>query len=130
MSEHNQKKIFQQNLIKHVEKSGKSQREIAEAIDVSPQTFNTWMQGIAIPRMDKIQKLADYFKINKSQLVDNAPDYYIDEETKEIAQAIASNKELGLLFDAARTAAPEDLKTTHDMLLALKRKERGDSDEA
>ena len=130
MSEHNQKKIFQQNLIKYVEKSGKSQREIAEAIDVSPQTFNTWMQGIAIPRMDKIQKLADYFKINKSQLVDNAPDYYIDEETKEIAQAIASNKELGLLFDAARTAAPEDLKTTHDMLLALKRKERGDSDEA
>ena len=129
MSEHNQKKIFQQNLIKYVEKSGKSQREIAEAIDVSPQTFNTWMQGIAIPRMDKIQKLADYFKINKSQLVDNAPDYYIDEETKEIAQAIASNKELGLLFDAARTAAPEDLKTTHDMLLALKRKERGDSDE-
>ena len=130
MSEHNQKKIFQQNLIKYVEKSGKSQREIAEAIDVSPQTFNTWMQGIAIPRMDKIQKLADYFKINKSQLVDNAPDYYIDEETKEIAQAIASNKELGLLFDAARTAAPEDLKTTHDMLLALKRKERGDSNEA
>ena len=76
--------------------------------------------------MGKIQKLADYFKIDKSKLIDktSSKSYYIDEKTIEIAQKIADNKELGLLFDAARSAAPEDLQTTHDMLLTLKRKEQ------
>ena len=45
--------------------------EIAKSIDVSPQTFNTWCQGIAIPRMGKVQALADYFHINKSDLIED-----------------------------------------------------------
>ena len=63
-----QKTIFQKNLIFYL--GNKSQAEVAKAIGVSPQTFNTWCQGIAIPRMDKIQKLADYFCINKSDLIE------------------------------------------------------------
>jgi len=45
-----------------------------------------------------------------------------------MADKIFHNKELRLLFDAARDAQPEDLETVHHMLLALKRKERGDFD--
>lgn len=48
----------------------KTQKEVADAISVSPQTFNTWCQGIALPRMGKVQKLADYFHIEKSDLID------------------------------------------------------------
>lgn len=70
MSESEQKQIFQNNLNRLLEQRGKSQREVADAIGVSPQTFNTWCQGIALPRMGKIQKLADYFGVLKSQLVD------------------------------------------------------------
>ena len=54
--------------------------------------------------------------------------YYINDETASIAQEIFENKELRLLFDAAKDAQPEDLQTVHQMLLALKRKERGDID--
>ena len=46
-----------------------------------------------------------------------------------MAQEIYDNKELKLLFDAARTASPQDLKATHDILLALKRREVGNPDE-
>ena len=53
--------------------------------------------------------------------------YYLNEETAAIAQDIFESKELRLLFDAARDATPEDLKLTHDMLLALKRKEKGNN---
>lgn len=55
----------------------------------------------------------------------DGPKYYLNDETAAIAQDIFENKELRLLFDAARDAAPEDLETVHSMLLALKRKERG-----
>ena len=52
-------------------------------------------------------------------------DYYIDDDTAQVAQEIFENKDLKLLFDAARDASPEDLKTAHNILLALKAKEQG-----
>ena len=70
MSEDEQKKIFARNLNRILSEHNKTQKEVADAICVSPQTFNTWCQGIALPRMGKVQLLADYFKINKSDLIE------------------------------------------------------------
>lgn len=70
MTDDEQKKIFAKNLLSLLEKNGKSQREVAGSISISPQTFNTWCQGIALPRMGKIQKLADYFNVDKTVLLD------------------------------------------------------------
>ena len=61
MSELNERKIFSKNLNTLLEKTGKSQKEVADAIHVSPQTFNTWCQGIAIPRMEKFNCLQTTF---------------------------------------------------------------------
>lgn len=66
-----QKAIFSENLNSYITKSEKTQLEIAKSIGVSPQTFNTWCKGIAIPRMGKVQALADYFNINKSDLIED-----------------------------------------------------------
>ena len=84
---------------------------------------------------DRLKEIAQYLSVSidylmtgedKSGLSDKK--YYINEETAEMADKIFHNKELRLLFDAARDAQPEDLETVHHMLLALKRKERGDFD--
>ena len=72
MSELHQREIFSRNLNRYIYESGLTQLEIAKVIGVSPQTFNSWCRGIAIPRMDKIQRLADFFKINKSDLIDDS----------------------------------------------------------
>ena len=63
--------VFRKNLIDFVQLSGKTQAEIAKDINVSPQTFNTWMRGIAMPRAGKLQRLADYFGILKSDLIED-----------------------------------------------------------
>lgn len=65
-----QQKIFTSNLNRYIQATGKTQADIAKAIGVSAQTFNTWVKGIAIPRMGKIQRLADYFNIGKTDLID------------------------------------------------------------
>lgn len=70
MNDFEQKKIFSENLIRLLESRQTTQREVANRIGVSPQTFNTWCKGVAIPRMGKIQKLADYFHVDKSALID------------------------------------------------------------
>ena len=71
MPDTEQQRIFTKNLNRYIDETNKTQAEIAASIGVSAQTFNTWVKGIAIPRMGKIQKLADYFHINKSDLIDD-----------------------------------------------------------
>nr|DAP44936.1 MAG TPA: Repressor protein CI [Caudoviricetes sp.] len=65
-----QKNIFSNNLKYYMSINDVSQIEVANKIGVSPQTFNTWIQGIALPRMGKVQMLADYFGIRKSDLIE------------------------------------------------------------
>lgn len=71
MDNREQNKIFSNNLNHILLSRHLTQREVSEAIEVSPQTFNTWCQGIALPRMGKLQRLADYFRINKSDLIED-----------------------------------------------------------
>lgn len=76
MTDEQQKIIFSKNLSNILYEKGKSQAEAAKAIGVSPQVFNTWVRGIALPRMGKIQALADYFCVTTSALIDPpSPDY-------------------------------------------------------
>lgn len=136
MTDAEQKQIFAKNLLTLLEKNGKTQREVADSISVSPQTFNTWCQGIALPRMGKIQKLADYFNVDKTFLIDQKPitetpnePYYLNDETRQIAQEAFENPELRTLFHVARDIPPERLKAHIEFMKSLKAQEKGDPDE-
>lgn len=124
MSDELQKKIFSENLNRLLQDREKTQSEVAKEIDVSPQTFNTWTQGIAIPRMEKIQRLADYFHVEKSALLDKASQeqtYYTNPETAKVAQEIFDNSDLRILFDAAKDSTPEQLQLAAEMLRQFKK---------
>ena len=70
MSSIGNKEVFGKNLTKYLNRFGKSQREMAEIIGVSPSTFNDWANGRKYPRIDKIEMLANYFGILKSDLIE------------------------------------------------------------
>lgn len=70
MSNIGNKQTLAKNLLYHVERSGKTQRDICEIIGVSPSTFNEWVKGRKYPRIDKIEMLANFFGINKSDLIE------------------------------------------------------------
>ena len=64
------KEIFARNLAFYLEKSGRDQKEVAEVVGVAPSTFNEWMKAKKYPRIDKIEILANYFGILKSDLIE------------------------------------------------------------
>lgn len=64
------KEVFSRNLVKYMELAGKNQKELAAIVGVTAPTFNEWVKGKKFPRIDKIQKLADYFGIMKSDLIE------------------------------------------------------------
>ena len=65
------KEVFGRNLKYYIERSGKSQREIADIVGVATSTLNDWAQGKKYPRIDKIELLAKYFGILKSDLIED-----------------------------------------------------------
>ena len=63
--------IFAKNLRYYLSISGKTQKELAAIIGVSAPTMHEWCAGKKTPRMDKVQKLADYFGILNSDLIED-----------------------------------------------------------
>lgn len=70
MTDEEQKNIFSKNLNRYIEKFNKTQIQIAKDLHINPQTINSWCRGKALPRMGKLQSLADYFGIEKSDLIE------------------------------------------------------------
>ncbi len=70
MSDIGNKEIFAKNLIYYINMHGKEQKEVAEAIGVPASTFNAWVKAKKYPRIDKIEELANYFGILKSDLIE------------------------------------------------------------
>lgn len=122
-----------ENYSKIRDKLGYKDSTVASGAGVTKSTFSDWKAGRYQPKDEKMQKIAsflgvsiEYLKTGKEKK--GRETYYLNEETSKMAQDIFENKELRVLFDAARDASPEDLQTVHSMLLALKRKEQGNID--
>ena len=91
MSNIGNKETFAKNLLYYMNKHGKEQKEIAEIIGVAPSIFNTWIKGNKYPRMDKVERLANYFGILKSDLIEER------DETKKSPSAEITEGEQKLL---------------------------------
>jgi repressor LexA len=64
------KDVFAENLRYYMESRGKNQKELAEIVGVSAPTMNDWLKAKKYPRIDKIEILANYFGILKSDLIE------------------------------------------------------------
>lgn len=67
------KNIFSQNLNHYMKENGKSRRDISQALGISYYTVTDWVKGKKYPRMDKVEMLANYFGILKSDLIEDKP---------------------------------------------------------
>lgn len=64
------KQVLSKNLKKYMSKKGKNVTDLSKDIKISYSTVNDWCNGKTYPRADKIQLLANYFDIEKSDLTE------------------------------------------------------------
>lgn len=64
------KEVFAKNLKYYMELNGKSQSDIISDLGFKQSTFNEWVNAKKYPRIDKIEILANYFGILKSDLIE------------------------------------------------------------
>lgn len=66
--------IFARNLSRLVMESGMEQQALAFALDVSPSIVSSWLSGKRFPRADMMSKIADYFHVDISDIVEESKD--------------------------------------------------------
>lgn len=130
MSEKEYNKQLARRLLKYLEINGRTQTDLANYLGTNKSTVSSWCSGSRSPRIETLDRICEYFNIKRSDLMgtgtsEDENHYYIDAETMEYADELKNNRELRLMFDAAKNVKKEDLKIVYDMLLALKRKEEG-----
>ena len=70
MSDEAYKKIFSKNLNYFMELNDKTQTDLINDLGFNKSAVSTWCNGTRLPRMDKVEALAKYFKINRSDLIE------------------------------------------------------------
>ncbi len=70
MSSLGNKEVMAKNLKKYIARSGKDRRELAEIWGIPYSTVSEWINGRKYPRIDRIEIMADYFGIAKSDLIE------------------------------------------------------------
>ena len=71
MSALGNKKVFSENLRRYMALYEKNRNDICNDLGFAYTTFTSWETGVNYPRIDKIEMLANYFGIEKSDLIEN-----------------------------------------------------------
>lgn len=121
------KEIMSKNIKRLLREKEKNQKEFCKELGFKETTVSDWINAKSYPRIDKIEIMANYFGVSKSELVEEfKPSYYLNPETAAIAQQIRDNPGMRILFDAAKDVSPEDLKTVADLVSKMRKQESGD----
>lgn len=77
--------------------------------------------------MDKVDIMCDLFQCSRSDLIEDKPEkdapYYLNDETREIAQEVFEKPELRSLFHVARDIPPKRLNAYIEFMKSLKEQE-------
>lgn len=111
------------------EEKGVTPYRVAKEIGWTTGAISGWKKGRYNPKIDKLQKVAEYFGVPVEYLMtgeypekesSSGEKYYFSDETAQLAQAVFEDPSLRILFDAARDARQEDILMMADLLRKLK----------
>ena len=118
--------------------------DLADKLKVSRSTISQYLSGKVVPKRDRLVEISNILTVNPTWLMgldvpmDNIVpahlqhayvdelnklsqnNYYSYDDAAQIAQEIFDNKDLRILFDAAKDSRPEDLQMAADMLKRFK----------
>lgn len=110
-----------QNIRRLRESKGMNQAELAEIAGVTDKAVSTWENDLKIPRMGAIQRIADYFGLRKSDIIEDSPSPFRPERGAPSVERIPV---VGRVVAGIPTEAVEDVVDWEEIPCAQAR--RGD----
>ena len=117
--------IFAENLRWYMDEARKTQTEIAAVAGVSSPAVSDWLHAKKMPRMDKIERLASFFGIQKSDLLEKR---VTEEDVKEayeisfITRRAMSSEEYKNIALALTELDDAELETVGNLVLMMVQK--------
>lgn len=126
MSSLGNKAIMAENIQRLMDSKGVDRNQICADLGFKYTTFTDWVKGNTYPRIDKIEIMAQYFGVNKSDLVEKHIEggYYTDKEAAEYAEMLRTRPNARLLFSAAKDISKEDMQKAVEYIEFLKSKNK------
>ena len=122
------KDVFAKNLKKYMQLNGKTRNEVCQALGLKYTTFTDWVNGKKYPRMDKIEMLANYFGIKKSDLIEDNDSFLIElvEDSNKDERLLAYERNIAItnLLSEIKEMNTSDI----NRLTAMAKILRGESD--
>ena len=97
MSNLGNKITMSNNLKKYLKINNISRNQLSESLGISYSTISDWINGKAYPRIDKIEMMANYFGINKSDLVE---EHFMEEKSQGLQIPVLGTVAAGIPISA------------------------------
>ncbi len=117
-----QKKMFVSNLQRYLDEGGKMKKDIAAHLNISAGTVSDWCKLRSYPRMDKIQKLAEYFGCEKSDLIEEHSvdnQYYLKKSVNELSEELMKDPQAVILYKKIKMLSESDKKIVESLVDSL-----------
>ena len=110
MSALGNREIMAANIRRYLMLTGKTQKEVCKDLGIKEMTFSDWVNAKTYPRIDKIEKLSNYFHIQKADLVEE----YTEPAEQEDPPPLDPDEEE--LVTKYRQLSPDGKNTIRDMV--------------
>ena len=120
MSDLGNRQVFSSNLRRIMNERNLERSDVCNALGFKYSTFTDWYNGNKYPRIDSIEKLADYFGIQKSDLIEIKGQHT---ELEEYLEELRTRPEMKMLFSLAKDATKEDVEKAVKIIETLLGKE-------
>lgn len=90
------KRIFAKNLSNIMSQHNISQIDLVNDLKLNKSTVSTWINGTKMPRMNKIEMLANYFGVEKSDLIEDKSDITIPPKPNDLNKFLQQSQ---VIFD-------------------------------
>lgn len=128
MSDLGNKEIMAQNLQRLMDSRGIDRNKLCADLGFKYTTLTDWLKGNTYPRIDKIEMMANYFHVPKSELVERQDkteeEYCLDKEAAEFAEYLRTRPGARMLFSAAKDISKEDMEKAVEYIELLKLKNK------
>lgn len=94
MDELSIREAFPIQLKRYMSENGKTRNDLVRDLGLKYTTIRDWEKGITVPRMDKVEMLANYFNCNPSDLLETkkepAGDDGLSNTKKELLEVVSA----------------------------------------
>lgn len=93
---------------------GYKDADISKNCGIAQSSLSEWKSGKTTPKIDKLKAIANFLDVSLNELTgqkeEAEEDYYIDKDTRDLAEFLHKNPAYQVLFDASRKVKPDDIK--------------------